>query len=119
MRDEVIRAMRRQSDERARLESALAAAQQLMSPTGRLPADSDKPDELFDLTLETVSHNEAVAHAYAEVAAQATRLAQASLAVAEALHSDLPEMNDKQRETLRRAQAAVSGLHAPRPADPL
>jgi hypothetical protein len=119
MRDEVTRALKLQSDERKRFESALAAAQQVVSPTGRLPAYSDQPAELFDMTLQTIHHNERVAHAYARVAAQAGVLARASLDVAKAVRADLPELSDQQREALQRAETEVGSLQALRASDPV
>jgi hypothetical protein len=115
MRDEVTRALKLQADERARFESALTAARELKGERRRLPADSSEPGELFELTLETIHVNEAVARAYARVASQAGVLAQASLDLARTLRADIPEMSDEQRNALQRAEAAIAGLPDLRP----
>lgn len=113
MKDEVTRAMKIQSDERQRLESALTAANGLEKEKRILPADSADPGELLDLTLETIPYNEAVAHAYARVASQAGRLARASLDLARIVASEVPQLSQKQRDALQRAQEIVAGLDEP------
>lgn len=119
MRDEVTRALKLQADERARFEAALEAARDLKGERRRLPADSPEPGELFELTLQTVHVNEAVARAYARVAAQAEVLAQASLNLARTLCDDIPEMTEAQRDALQRAEAAVAGSPEQRAAETL
>lgn len=110
MKDEVMRAMQVQSDERRKLEVVLAAAHKTVMETGGLPADSTDPRELFHLTLGTISHNELVAHAYEKVAVQVGLVAEASLDVARAVASELPKMTQEQQDALQRAAGIVASL---------
>jgi hypothetical protein len=119
MRDQVTRAMQVQSNERKKLEAVLEAAhkaeQQAVIQTGGLPADSTDPSMLYDLTLGTIFHNETVANAYANVAIQVGLVAQASLDVAKAVASELPEMAQEQRDALQRAVEIVAKLRGQGP----